>query len=52
MINIAITKVTLREWIEEPIQYNSLMITISEPHARINRLLAHGNNLEPVIDQM
>lgn len=52
MINIDITKVTLREWIEELTQYNSLMLTISEPHARINRVLANGNNLEPVIDQI
>lgn len=52
MINIEIPKVTLREWIEELTQYNSLMLTISEPHARINRFLANGNNLEPVIDQI
>lgn len=28
------------------------MPTISEPHVRIHRLLANGNNLEPLIDQI
>jgi hypothetical protein len=28
------------------------MLTISEPHAKIKRVLANGNNLEPVIDQI
>lgn len=41
MINIEITKVTLREWIEELTQYNSLMLTISEPHARIRIITKH-----------
>ena len=52
MINIDITKVTLKEWIGEFTKYDSLMLTISEPHARIHRLLANGNNLEPLIDQI
>lgn len=52
MINIEIRKAILKEWIEEFNEGNSLMLTISEPHARIHRLLAHGNNLEPVIDKI
>ncbi len=52
MINIEIRKVILKEWIEEFTEDNSLMLTISEPHVRIHRLLANGNNLEPVIDKI
>ena len=49
---IQIEKYELQQWIEELTQYNSLMLTISEPHAKIKRVLANGNNLEPVIDQI
>lgn len=49
---IQIEKYKLQQWIEELTQYNSLMLTISEPHAKIKRVLAKGNNLEPVIDQI
>jgi hypothetical protein len=49
---IQIEKYKLQQWIEELTQYNSLMLTISEPHAKIKRVLANGNNLEPVIDQI
>lgn len=50
--HIQIEKYKLQQWIEELTQYNSLMLTISEPHAKIKRVLANGNNLEPVIDQI
>ena len=49
---IQIEKYELQQWIEKFNQDDSLMLTISEPHIRINRLLAQGDNLEPVIDQI
>lgn len=53
MINkIHIAKYKIQEWIEKFDQDKVLMLSISEPHIRINRLIANGNNLEPVIDQI
>jgi len=49
---IKLEKTKLQQWIEKFHQNNSLMLTISKPHKRINRLIANGDNLESVIDQI
>lgn len=49
---LRIDKSQIRGWINKFDKQEILMLTISEPHARINRLLANGDNLEPVIDQI
>jgi len=49
---IKIEKTKLQQRIEKFDQDSSLMLSISEPHIRIKRLIANGDNLEPVIDQI
>ena len=49
---LRINKSQIIKWLNKYDKNDLLMLTISEPHARINRSLAHGDNLEPVIDQI